>query len=217
MKTVIAAMFDIVNFNTEIRILSSAIVAKHELGLDAESDRQKRSSLQYEGATVVASMSIVGWELEPMSDDGSVAGYFDRPMSKTVSIVPQSLSTAKSTIQMQQLLDIWFESEGFKLDNLDPEEEFGSGFSSVRLLDNLGNIVAEGDAYFLGGKISWKQFSPLGETEIAKKLQRARELEHEASEEACWDNFDTARNLRERAGSLRREIAIGQNCLRLAS
>lgn len=217
MKTVIAAMFDIVKFNTEIRILSSAIVAKHELGLDAESDRQKHSSLQYEGPTVVASMSIVGWELEPMSDDGSVEGYFDRPLSKTVSIFPQSLSAAKSTIQMQHLLDAWFECDGFKLDKLDSEEELGSGFSSVRLLDNLGNVVAEGEAFFLGGEMSWKQVNPLGETEIAKKLQQARELDDEASEEARWDNFDTARNLRERAGSLRREIAIGKNCLRLAS
>jgi len=214
MNTVLAAMLDIAKFKGEIQILSSAIVAKRELGLNADSDLEKRSSLQYEGATVVTSMEIVGWELLPMSDDGSIAGSFPWSISKTVSINPQTLAGAKSTIQMQQLLDSWFESEGFKLD---PEDEFDSGFSSVQLHDNFGNVVAEGDVDFRYDKISWKEVGHLGETELAEKLQRAKELDNEGAEESRWDNFDTARSLRKKAESLRREVEISRNCSRLAS
>lgn len=217
MKPVIAAMFDIAKFNTEIRILSSAIDAKRELGLNAESDRRQLSSFRYLGATVVASMSIIGWKLMPMSDDGSVAGDFSVSSSKTISIVPQTLASAKSTIQMQHLLDIWFECDGFNLDSFDPMYGPDSGFSSVRLLDNFGNVVAEAEAYFEGDQISWKQISPMSESEITEILQQASELDKEGSEESRWDNFDTARKLWEKADSLRRNIEISQNCSRLAS
>lgn len=217
MSNVINAVIQIAAFNAEKQILKSVISAKCALGLEASNDRSVLENLRYEGATVVSSVRIAGWIELPMYDDQPIDfASFRVTTEKKLSIVPQSLENAKHMMQSQFLLDTWYGVDGY-VQPQDPDEFVDTGMTRVELIDNLGNVVAQAAVSF-EGEVKWDESIHMNEADIADTLQKAGELESQASYEvAMADNFDTARSLREQASGLRRKVSIAQNVMRLAA
>lgn len=80
--------------------------------------------------------------------------------------------------------------------------------SAILLRDQFGNVVQK---YSAG---SWQSNLP-AESEWAFLEEKASALEDEASEEARWDNFDSANRLRARARALRQSVEMAQAASRV--
>lgn len=226
--TVIDAIASISAFESAKRTLQIIIKAKKKRGMDYSSELLSVRSMRYDGATLVSAIQLTGWQEHAMSDDGSCAGSYTTRTSITINIAPQTLEDAQRLIQPQFLLDSWHGEEGFSYPDYNaPDFDFdrddvGTDVDGVLLLDNLGEVVAEAEvncrprAY--EGGIRWVEVhQSKNEADIAVMLKQADECDSKASEEARWDNFDSAKSLRARAGGIRRQISIAQNVLRLAA
>lgn len=225
MSNVINVVTAINAFNAAKSKIKMAIKAKAKRGMNVSTEYQRLRGLRYEGATLVTAILLTGWKAYPMSDDGSCAGFYTRPASWRIEIAPQTLDDAKNLIQPQFLLDSWH-GEGFSYPDynaldFDYECDIGTAVNGVLLLDNLGNTVAEAtvkrflDAY--SGAVSWIKVPSKDSIDIAAMLKQADELDSEAAYEGSWDNFESARSLREKAAAVRRQVEIVENVLRLAA
>lgn len=216
MMNLINALFQVASFNLEKNILNSVMCAKLDLGLDYQDEYKAHNAMKYSGATYVSSIRIIGWTRMAMYDDMPIEfASFDRDTNSTFSINPQTLQSAKQFITPQYLLDSWYDTEGYK----HPENENAillEGMTGLEVIDNLGNVVAYAKVN-LDGEVQWNESVAMSESEIEKANIQVKEIYSEASLEASWDNFETARNLRNQAQAISRKIAIALNAKRLVS
>ncbi len=94
------------------------------------------------------------------------------------------------------------------------EDEYDGLFrpSSIILLDQLGNAVQEfRETYIVNGQYrgAWLKELP-AESEWAALENKAGMLDNEAAVESGWDNFETARSLRNSAQKIRRVVQIAR-------
>jgi hypothetical protein len=172
-----------------------------------------------EKAFCVTSITIEGSELRNMYDEHPGFAYFSTASSISVR-VPEPLTLNQA---MERALEAWktvCNDDATELDETVPErgdsqadsadeemidDDYDGKFSASRIV--LSNRAGEVLQEYNGS--SWvTDFAPADQWPLL--LKQAEELSDEASEEARWDNFDTANGLRGRAAGLRRQVAIAR-------
>jgi hypothetical protein len=214
-------------------VLQATIRAKKLHRIDVSQDLSDLGSMKYTGDTLVARVELVGWSRQPMYDQYPDLATFIVRTLRHYDIGLQSMERAKQLLDAGFLMDIWHDGfiwnrEGSTKDLIETIKELDTNVDGVRLLDNLGNVVAEGTIFTweqardsgewkCNTSVTWKEvdFAVLSRRE--SMLAEAGSLEAEASFESGWDNFDTARSLRAKADAIRRSIQIAENVTRLAA
>lgn len=199
------------NFEIE----KSTLNAMRSLGLDANYDCSSvdlaKKRMLDESPLYIKTIQLHGQMCADMYDDHPGYAYFYTESFESFRAPAYCSLTKAMQISLQMLTKAQQEVEN--------EDECDGLFtpSSIILLDQFGNTVQEYSERYLGKGVNqtgWLEELPT-ESEFGALEQSARELDSEGSEEARWDNFDTARGLRAQASSLRRKIAIAKAIARV--
>lgn len=161
-----------------------------------------------ESPLFVEIVEIHGCVWQDMYDDHPGFAYFDSPGMESTTM-PAYCSLNKAMAIAVQMLH-----EGQQAVK---DKDYYDGLfcpNSIVLRDQFGNVVQEYTNRFIGhGNGGWQtgwltQFP--SEQECGALEATAHALSVEASEEARWDNFNSARGLRKKASELRSRVSIAK-------
>mgnify|MGYP001063825888 FL=1 len=220
MCNAIVAAIDIKIDAAKQQILQAAIRAKRSHKLNVDSDVARLKSWRYEGPTLVATASVKGWVDRDMYDEHPGLAYFRTTTGMDVELGLLTLDQAKAAMTVAFLERAWH-GEWFDRARRSDDDGLATDVSGLLLKDNLGHVVAEArvdcDCSDPQEAVVWLASTAMTDRESDCELAKAKELESDASEEARWDNFDSANSLRGQAASLRRRVEITANVNRLAA
>lgn len=203
MPTMLQALTATASFRIQQSILNASIQAKSRLGLDATTDRRQLRELAYDGPLYAAAYRLIGYVMLPMYDEHPDVAEFASDRVRTFrfdSVL--SLSDARSTLDFQVANRAWF---GGEEPAWEPGDSPSSGWSAVRLVDQCGNSLQSGEV--VNGNIVWEPVEQYDEETIRTMLAKISELKSEAALEAGWDNFSTAKDLRDQYTALETKLA----------
>lgn len=191
------------------RIVATAIKAKLDLGLDADPMFQEYRA-QYVGPTYVDSV-IIHATCPALMYDHVPDIVYSVDVKRGIQLPPCTLDDAMASLDMAAVLTAWSQA-----DDEDSDEEPVIRF--IELCDNLGNTIAEARPHYVDLGVPALRWDPMPDAaSMTRSLSEADCLQREAALEARWDNFETARNLREKADAILRRLSIVKHRGRLAT
>jgi hypothetical protein len=213
MNAQINQLFLAAKLNLNFAIEKAVCIKKGQMGLSVNYENMQlaEKTMKDESPLYVKNIVLKGQMCQDMYDDHPGHTYFYSDSQEYVDTPAYCTLSKAMQLSLQMLADAQQESQ--------TKDEYDGLFTpySIVLLDQFGNTVQEYSQNYLGaGRYSegWVE-NLTDQNEWSSLSEEAERLDAMSSFESGWDNFETARQLRNKAAEIRRRIEIAKSSLRV--